>query len=261
MTDDDRPAARFVDAVRIYMIGATEVRALDGLTVEFAPRRLTTVIGPSGSGKSTLLHCLAGLDRLTSGEVYLGDVELSALSRRMRTLARRRHVGVVFQGLNLHPGLDARDNIALPSVIAGRKLDVEWIDEIVRRLRLDGLLHRRPAELSGGEQQRVAAARALAGRPQLVLADEPTGNLDVSSGRELLDILRIATDELDQTVILVTHDLTTATVGDHVVLLVDGRVVAEVERPTITALQQLVSSAIYEQGCSGGIPTAGGGTP
>jgi putative ABC transport system ATP-binding protein len=234
-------AARIVDGVRLYRTGGGEVRALDGITVDFAHRRLTTVIGPSGSGKSTLLHCLAGLDRLTSGGIYLGDVEIGALSRRMRAIVRRQRVGVVFQGFNLHPGFDVAHNIALPSVIAGRRTDRDWVDEVIARLHLRDLLHRRPAELSGGEQQRVAAARALAGRPNLVLADEPTGNLDARSGRELLDILRLAVDDLEQTVILVTHDMAAACVGDQVVVLGDGKVVEVVEQPTIDIMSRLAA--------------------
>jgi len=237
------PAARVVDGVRTYKTGGGEVRALDGVTVDFPRQRFTTVVGPSGSGKSTLLHCLACLDQLTSGEIYLGDIELGGLSRRMRTIVRRSHVGVVFQGFHLHPGLGVAENIALPAMIAGRQPDHAWVDSIVDRLRLRDVLDRRPSELSGGEQQRVAAARALAGRPELLLADEPTGNLDVESGRELLDILRRATDELGQTVVLVTHDLTAACVGDRVVVLGDGRVVDVIEAPTLATLTRLVRSA------------------
>ncbi|HEY3832551.1 MAG TPA: ABC transporter ATP-binding protein [Acidimicrobiia bacterium] len=238
------PAARVVEGVRTYQAGNTnaEVRALDGVTIDFATGRFTTVVGPSGSGKSTLLHCVAGLDRLTSGEVYLGDVELGRLSRRGRAVVRREQIGVVFQSFNLHPSLDVEHNIALPSMIAGRTPERDWIDELVVRLHLRDLLDRRPAELSGGEQQRVAAARALAGRPRLLLTDEPTGNLDVASGRGLLDILRMATDELGQTVILVTHDLAAACAGDTVVVLTDGRVVDVLEAPTVERLTQRMSS-------------------
>jgi putative ABC transport system ATP-binding protein len=234
-------AARIVDGVRRYRTGGGEVRALDGITLEFAQRRLTTVIGPSGSGKSTLLHCLAGLDRLTSGQAYLGDVELGALSRRKRTIVRRQRVGVVFQGFKLHPGFDVAHNIALPSLIAGRRPDRDWIDEVIARLHLRELLERRPAALSGGEQQRVAAARAFAGRPKLVLADEPTGNLDARSGRELLDILRLAVDDLGQTVILATHDVAAACVGDQVAVLSDGKLVEIVDAPTIDIVSRLAA--------------------
>ncbi|HEY1740530.1 MAG TPA: ABC transporter ATP-binding protein [Acidimicrobiia bacterium] len=229
---------RIVDGVRTYRTGDAEVRALDGVTIDFAHGRLTTVIGPSGSGKSTLLHCVAGLDCLTSGEVYLGNVELGRLSRRGRAVVRREQIGVVFQGFNLHPGLDVAHNIALPSVIAGRKPERAWIDELATRLHLRELLDRRPAELSGGEQQRVAAARALAGRPHVLLTDEPTGNLDVASGRGLLDVLRMATDELGQTVVMVTHDLTAACTGDTVVVLGDGRVADVLEAPTVERLTE-----------------------
>jgi putative ABC transport system ATP-binding protein len=228
-----------VDGVRRYRTGGVEVRALDGVSLDFARHRFTTVIGPSGSGKSTLLHCLAGLDRLTTGRVYLGEVELGALDRTTRTRVRRERVGVVFQGFNLHQGFDIAHNIALPSVIAGRKPDLEWVGEIVARLRLGHLLHRRPIELSGGEQQRVAAARALAGRPELILADEPTGNLDAGAGRDLLDILRLAVDDMKQTVILVTHNVAAASTADHVVVLVDGKVIEVVDAPTVDDVNRL----------------------
>jgi putative ABC transport system ATP-binding protein len=232
-------AARIVEGVRRYRTAGDDVYALNSISVEFPARSLTTVVGPSGSGKSTLLHCLAGLDQLTSGEVYLGDVELGRLSRRERALARRTRVGVVFQGFQLHPGLDVARNIALPSAIAGRALDTEWLDQIVHRLDLRAVLGRRPAELSGGEQQRVAAARALAGRPDLVLADEPTGNLDARNGRALLGILRVAVDELERTVILVTHDLASACLGDRAVVINDGRLVDTVAAPTFEHLTRL----------------------
>jgi putative ABC transport system ATP-binding protein len=239
LADTHLPAARIVDGVRTYHTDGVEVRALDRVSLEFPRHRFTTVIGPSGSGKSTLLHCLAGLDRLTSGHVYLGGLELGTLGRTTRTRVRRQKVGVVFQGFNLHPGFDVAQNIALPSIIAGRKPDLEWVDGIVSRLRLGHLLRRRPIELSGGEQQRVAAARALAGRPELILADEPTGNLDSRAAGELLAILRLAVDDLEQTVILVTHNVAAASAADYLVVLVDGRVMEVAEAPTVDDVNRL----------------------
>jgi putative ABC transport system ATP-binding protein len=213
-----------VDGVRTYHPDGVEVRALDGVSLEFPRHRFTTVIGPSGSGKSTLLHCLAGLDRLTTGHVYLGALELGALGRTARTRVRRQQVGVVFQGFNLHPGFDIAQNIALPSVIAGRKPDLEWVDGIVTRLRLGHLLHRRPIELSGGEQQRVALARALVASPAILVADEPTGNLDETTGRQIIDLMFARYAERDMTLVLVTHDPTLAARCDRVIRLRSGHI-------------------------------------
>ena len=224
-------AARAVDAVKVYGSGATEVRALDGVDVEFAAGAFTAIMGPSGSGKSTLLHCLAGLDRLTSGSIYLGETEVSGLSEKKLTLLRRDQVGFVFQAYNLVPTLNARENIELPMSLAGTKPDPAWFDEVVDTVRLRDRLTHRPSELSGGQQQRVAVARALLNRPKIVFADEPTGNLDSTASSEILDFMRDAVDRLGQTIVMVTHDPSTACYAGRVVFLVDGRVVEELLDP------------------------------
>jgi putative ABC transport system ATP-binding protein len=226
------PAARMVDGTKVYGRGATEVRALDGVTVSFEAGGFTSIMGPSGSGKSTLLHCLAGLDDLTSGEVWLGDVELSRLNERARTRVRRDRIGFVFQSFNLVPTLDAHENIALPRLLAGTRPDKAWLDTVVARFGLADRLSHRPSEMSGGQQQRVAVARALVAKPDLVLADEPTGNLDSKSGGDVLRLLRDAVDEFGQTVVMVTHDAVAASYSDRVVFLADGRLVNELADPT-----------------------------
>ena len=225
-------AAHSVDAVKIYGRGDTAVRALDNVNVSFDKGRFTAIMGPSGSGKSTLLHCVAGLDRLTSGQVYIGDAELGALTDRQLTLLRRQKVGFIFQSYNLVPTLSALDNIVLPLTIAGHKPDGPALDEVVRITGLGPRLRHRPSELSGGQQQRVAAARALVSRPDIIFADEPTGNLDSRSSAELLDFLRHAVSDLGQTLAMVTHDPLAAVRADRVVFLADGRVVDEMTSPT-----------------------------
>lgn len=234
-------AARAVAAVRVYGRGDTEVRALDGISVEFAAGEFTAIMGASGSGKSTLLHCLAGLDRLTSGETYIGDIELSHLSDRQLTLLRRQKVGFIFQSLNLVPTLTALDNIVLPLTIAGLKPDMGRVDEMVQMTGLAGRLGHRPNELSGGQQQRAAAARALLSHPEIVFADEPTGNLDSRSGGELLGFLRHAVDETGQTIVMVTHDVVAAAHADRVIFVSDGRLASEMRSPTTRSLLQAVS--------------------
>jgi putative ABC transport system ATP-binding protein len=225
-------AARALDAVKIYGEGDAAVRALDGITAEFPARQYTAVMGPSGSGKSTLLHCLAGLDTLTSGRVFIGDTDLTSLSEKKLTLLRREKVGFVFQSFNLVPTLNAAENITLPLDIAGEKPDEVWLERVVTTVRLTDRLDHRPSELSGGQQQRVAAARALVSRPEIIFADEPTGNLDSKSGAELLGFLRHAVDDFGQTIVMVTHDPTAAGYADRVVFLGDGRVVDEMLQPT-----------------------------
>ena len=232
VTQDVRVAAKAVDAVKVYGSGDAAVRALDGISVEFETRRFHAVMGPSGSGKSTLLHCLAGLDSLTSGHVYIGDVDLTTLSERKLTLLRREKVGFVFQTYNLVPTLSAIENITLPLDIAGRKPEASWLDTVVSTVGLRDRLRHRPSELSGGQQQRVAAARALASRPEIVFADEPTGNLDSRSGAELLGFMREAVRHFGQTIVMVTHDPTAAGYADRVVFLNDGRAVDEMAEPT-----------------------------
>jgi putative ABC transport system ATP-binding protein len=229
---ETRAAARTADAFKIYGKGATEVRALDGVTVAFATGEFTAIMGPSGSGKSTLLHCLAGLDALTSGSAFIGDQDLSTLSDHDLTVLRRDRIGFVFQSFNLVPTLTARANIGLPMRLAGREGDRAWIDQVTRTLGIDDRLDHRPSELSGGQQQRVAVARALAGRPAIIFADEPTGNLDSKAGAEVLHFLRQAVDQLGQTIVMVTHDPNAAAVADRILFLADGRVVDEMRDPT-----------------------------
>ncbi|MEV6405759.1 ABC transporter ATP-binding protein [Streptomyces bobili] len=227
-----RTAARVTDAVKVYGAGDTAVRALDGVTVAFPAGRFTAIMGPSGSGKSTLMHCAAGLDTLTSGAAYIGDTELGALDDRRLTLLRRDRVGFVFQAFNLVPTLTVAENIRLPLDLAGTRGDPEWIDALVDVVGLRDRLHHRPSELSGGQQQRVAVARAFAGRPDVVFADEPTGNLDSRSGGEVLGLLARAARETDRTVVMVTHDPVAAAHADEVVFLADGRLVDRMESPT-----------------------------
>jgi putative ABC transport system ATP-binding protein len=235
-------AARVVDASKVYGEGATAVVALDGVTVDLPAGRFTAVMGPSGSGKSTLMHCVAGLDTLTEGRVLLGDVELGSLSDKELTLLRRDRVGFVFQAFNLVPTLSARENIVLPDRLAGRSPEPGWLDEVVRTVGLGDRLAHRPSELSGGQQQRVAVARALAGRPEIVFADEPTGNLDSRSGAEILGFLRRAVDDMGQTIVMVTHDPLAAAIADSVLFLADGRIVDHLAGPSPAAILDRMSS-------------------
>jgi putative ABC transport system ATP-binding protein len=235
-----RIAARTEHAVKRYGVGDTEVLALDDVSIGFEAGRLTAIMGPSGSGKSTLLHCLAGLDTLTSGSVFVGDTVISRLGDRDLTLLRRDRIGFVFQAFNLVPTLTAAENITLPMTLGGRKPDRAWFESLVERLGLAGRLRHRPSELSGGQQQRVAVARALATRPELVFADEPTGNLDSRSAGELLGMLRAAVDDFGQTVAMVTHDPRAASYADRVVFLADGRIVDERVRPSIDDLLEVL---------------------
>jgi putative ABC transport system ATP-binding protein len=225
-------AARAEDAVKVYGTGDAAVRALDGVTVDFPAGRYTAVMGPSGSGKSTLLHCMAGLDSLTSGKVYIGETDLTSLGEKRLTQLRRDKVGFVFQAYNLIPTLNAAENVTLPLDIAGRKPDAKWLDIVIRTVGLSDRLTHRPSELSGGQQQRVAAARALASRPEIVFADEPTGNLDSKASAELLAFLQRAVREFGQTIVMVTHDPIAASYSDRVVFLADGRIVDEMAEPT-----------------------------
>jgi putative ABC transport system ATP-binding protein len=233
-------AARIVDATKVYGSGPTTVRALDDVSAAFARGEFCAIMGPSGSGKSTLLHCLAGLDRLTSGQVFLEDVELGTLNDKAMTLLRRSRIGFVFQSFNLVPTLDARENILLPLILAGRKPDDRWFESLVASLGIADRLSHRPSELSGGQQQRVAMARALVTRPALVFADEPTGNLDSKSATELLHQMRAAVDDLGQTVIMVTHDARAASYADRVLFLADGRIVEELASPSPGAVLDIV---------------------
>ncbi len=229
-------AARTVSVSKAYGTGDAAVVALDNVTVGLDSGKFTAIMGPSGSGKSTLLHMLAGLDRPTSGEVFLGDTDITTLNDKALTLLRRDQIGFIFQSFNLLPTMTAEENIVLPIRIAGRKPDAFWVQTIVEIVGLSDRLKHRPTELSGGQQQRVAAARALASRPQIVFADEPTGALDSKSGAELLAFLRKAVDELNQTVVMVTHDPVAASYADRVLFLADGRVVDEMQQPTPDAV-------------------------
>jgi putative ABC transport system ATP-binding protein len=225
-------AARAIEATKVYGSGETQVRALDGVTVGFGEGRFTGIMGPSGSGKSTLMHCVAGLDTLTSGSVMIGDTDLSTLHDRELTQLRRDRIGFVFQAYNLVPTLSALENITLPMALSHRKPDQAWLDTVIRTVGLGQRLDHRPSELSGGQQQRVAVARALAGRPEIIFADEPTGNLDSKAGAEILDFMRRAVDDLGQTIVMVTHDPVAASYAQRVVFLADGRIVDEMADPT-----------------------------
>ncbi len=225
-------AAQMQAGSKIYGEGDTEVRALDGVTAEFEKGVFTAIMGPSGSGKSTLLHCVAGLDVLTGGEVFISGIELGSLKDKELTLLRREKVGFVFQAFNLIPTLSARENVLLPLLIAGDDHDEAWFDQVVGILGLGDRLSHRPSELSGGQQQRVAAARALVARPDIIFADEPSGNLDSKSAAELLDFMRRAVKEFGQTIVMVTHDPVAASYADRVVFLEDGKIVDELHDPT-----------------------------
>ncbi|MCU1453201.1 MAG: putative transporter ATP-binding protein [Acidimicrobiales bacterium] len=225
-------AARTVDATKVYGEGPTEVRALDRVTVQFGRGGFTAIMGPSGSGKSTLLHCVAGLDTLTSGQAFIGDADLSVLSDNALTLLRRDHVGFVFQAYNLVTTLTADENIRLPLLLAGKKGDGAWIAKVIDTLGIADRLEHHPSELSGGQQQRVAVARALASRPEIIFADEPTGNLDSHASAEVLGFMRRAVDDMSQTIVMVTHDPIAAGYADRIVFLADGRVVDEMYDPT-----------------------------
>ena len=229
-------AARAVGVSKQYGVGDAAVHALDDVSTSLPAGRFTAIMGPSGSGKSTLLHVLAGLDRPTSGEVYLGDTEITSLDDRRLTMLRRDQIGFIFQSFNLLPTLTAAENIELPMRIAGRKPDADWIRSTVETMGLTERLQHRPAELSGGQQQRVAAARALASRPQVVFADEPTGALDSRAGAELLGLLQRAVQESGQTVVMVTHDPVAASYADQVIFLADGRIVDEMSAPTAASV-------------------------
>ncbi len=230
--EETRLAAQAINVRKTYGSGDTVVRALDDLTVSFERGTFHAIMGPSGSGKSTLLHCLAGLDDVSSGDVFLGGVNLATLTEQERTVLRRTAVGFVFQSFNLIPTLTAEENVLLPSRLGGQKMDPEWLATLVRTLGLEDRLTHKPGELSGGQQQRVAAARAFATRPDVVFADEPTGALDSISGGSLLAFMREIVEKHEQTVVMVTHDPTAASYADRVVFLADGRIIDELSDPT-----------------------------
>jgi len=235
-------AARAIDASKIYGSGEAEVRALNAISVEFQTSRLSAIMGPSGSGKSTLLHCMAGLDRLTSGQIFLGDVEISKANEKELTLIRRDKLGFIFQAYNLIPTLNALENMTLPMSLAGKKPDPAWLDTIVETVRLKDRLTHRPAELSGGQQQRVAVGRALLSKPSIIFADEPTGNLDSRSGAEILSFMRKAVDDLGQTIVMVTHDPNAASYADRIVFLADGAIVDELHDTNADAILDKMKS-------------------
>ena len=225
-------AASAINASKIYGKGDSEVRALDDVTVEFRSGQFTAIMGPSGSGKSTLMHCLAGLDSLTSGRAFIGDVDLSSLNERQLTHLRREQVGFVFQAFNLIPTLSARENIELPMDLGDADADEAWVDRVIDAVGLRDRLDHKPSELSGGQQQRVAVARALASKPKIIFADEPTGNLDSKSSSDVLGFMRRAVSEFGQTIVMVTHDPNAASYADRVIFLADGKVVDEISEPT-----------------------------
>jgi len=224
-------AARAVSAVKSYGSGNNVVRALDGIDVEFVAGEFTCIMGPSGSGKSTLMHCMAGLDSLSGGQTFIGDTDVSSLSEAELTNLRRDRMGFIFQAFNLVPTLSAEENIVLPLRLAGRDRDEAWFQQVVSTVGLGERLDHRPSELSGGQQQRVAVARALASQPEMVFADEPTGNLDSTTGTEILQFMRTAVDDFDQTIVMVTHDPYAAAYADRVVFLSDGKIVDEMRSP------------------------------
>jgi putative ABC transport system ATP-binding protein len=225
-------AARAIDASKVYGSGEAEVRALDHISVDFASAQFTAIMGPSGSGKSTLLHCLAGLDRLTSGRVILGDLDISTLAEKKMTRVRRDRLGFIFQTFNLIPTLTALENITLPMSLAGRDPDQAWLDNVIDIVGLRSRLKHRPSELSGGQQQRVAVARALASKPDIVFADEPTGNVDSKAGAEILTFMKEVVRDHGQTIVMVTHDPVGAAYANRVVFLADGKIVDEMSDPT-----------------------------
>ncbi|MGI8888790.1 MAG: ABC transporter ATP-binding protein [Nocardioidaceae bacterium] len=236
MAPNSGVAARAFEVRKLYGEGDASVAALDGVSIDFAAGQFTAVMGPSGSGKSTLLHCMAALDTVTEGQVFIGDVELAGLADKQLTNLRRDKIGFVFQAYNLVPTLTAKENIELPLSIAGRKPDAQWFDTVIDTVGLRDRLSHRPSQLSGGQQQRVACARALVSRPQVVFADEPTGNLDSASSAEVLGFLRRSVDDHRQTIIMVTHDPVAASYTDRVVFLADGKVVDELRNPTADAV-------------------------
>ncbi len=225
-------AARAVGAVKVYGSGETEVRALDGVDITFEQGKFTAIMGPSGSGKSTLMHCMAALDNLTAGRAFIGGTDLSTLSDKELTMLRRDRVGFIFQAFNLIPTLNAIENITLPMDLAKREPDQEWVDSVIATVGLSDRLTHRPNELSGGQQQRVAVSRALASKPEIIFADEPTGNLDSRSGNDVLKFMRDAVDDLGQTIVMVTHDASAASFADLTVFLADGQLKGEMRNPT-----------------------------
>ncbi len=241
-TSQETAAARAVDLRKTYGSGDSLVKALDGVDVAFDRARFTAVMGPSGSGKSTLMHCMAGLDKPTGGLAFIGDRELGSLDDSRLTNLRRQHIGFVFQSFNLLPTLTAGENITLPLDLAGKDVEPAWFALLVGELRIADRLTHRPSELSGGQQQRIACARALIGKPELIFADEPTGNLDSNSSAEVLAFLRRAVNEHHQTIVMVTHDPRAAATADRVVFLADGRLVGELVAPSADSVLEAMKN-------------------
>lgn len=234
-----QPIVQLRDVVKIYGEGSTQVVALNKIELDIFEGEFTSIMGPSGSGKSTLLHALAGLDAVTEGQINVAGKVITGLKDKALTHFRRDNIGFVFQSFNLVPTLDAKANIELPSRLAGHKVDPHWMDQVVRALQLDNRLTHKPHELSGGQQQRVAVARALVTRPAVLVADEPTGNLDSAASEEVLSLLRQAVDNLGQTVIMVTHDPGAAVIADRTLVVKDGRIVADLNNPTIESITEV----------------------
>ena len=235
-------AAKAIHVTKSYGIDEAQINALDDVTVEFNTGEFTAIMGPSGSGKSTLMHCIAGLDRISSGEVWIGDIDITRMSEKKLTLIRRKKIGFIFQSFNLLPTLNARENIELPSSLSGRKTEKKWFDQVIEILGIkDRLLHK-PSELSGGQQQRVAVARALAAQPEVIFADEPTGNLDSKAGTQVLKFMRDAVDEHNQTIVMVTHDAHAAAFADRIIFLSNGKIVDEMREPTTQSVLDKLKS-------------------
>ena len=235
-------AAKAIHVTKSYGIDEAQINALDDVTVEFNTGEFTAIMGPSGSGKSTLMHCIAGLDRISSGEVWIGDIDITRMCEKKLTLIRRKKIGFIFQSFNLLPTLNARENIELPSSLSGRKTEKKWFDQVIEILGIkDRLLHK-PSELSGGQQQRVAVARALAAQPEVIFADEPTGNLDSKAGTQVLKFMRDAVDEHNQTIVMVTHDAHAAAFADRIIFLSDGKIVDEMREPTTQSVLDKLKS-------------------
>jgi putative ABC transport system ATP-binding protein len=241
------PAARAQGVTKIYGEGSTQVVALDDVSVELERGRFTAIMGPSGSGKSTLMHCLAGLDSVTAGRVFIGETDLTSLDDKALTALRRDRVGFVFQSFNLVPTLTALENIRLPLDLAGREPDKGWLDTVIDTIGLRDRLSHRPTQLSGGQQQRVACARAMIARPEVIFADEPTGNLDSKSSAEVLGFLRRSVDQTGQTIVIVTHEPSAAAYADRALFLADGRIVESLEEPTADLVLDLMKKLDLSQ--------------